>query len=147
MVLVSSYEPYMEGVDQRAKGSIVYTTDTIKVALLSSSHTPDLVNHDFFNDITNEVTGTNYTAGGATLASKAVAKNTSLRRSYWQAANVTWSTATISNVKYALLYKSTGVSSTSPLIALLTFASVVSVSASDLVIVWPTEGIDWTGKP
>ena len=47
-----------------------FDTDTIKVALLTSSYTPDQDAHDYFNDVSSaEVTGTGYTAGGATLAS------------------------------------------------------------------------------
>ena len=48
-----------------------FDTDTIKVALLSSSYTPDQDAHDYFNDVsTYEVSGTGYTTGGNTLASK-----------------------------------------------------------------------------
>lgn len=42
-------------------------SDTIKVALTTSSYTPNFNTHDFFNDVTNEITGTGYSAGGATL--------------------------------------------------------------------------------
>ena len=44
--------------------------DKIKVALCNSSYTPDRDAHDFFDDLTNEVTGTGYTAGGLLLASR-----------------------------------------------------------------------------
>jgi len=50
-------------------GSIVFASDTIKAAITTSAYTPALTD-DFFNDVTNEVVGTGYTAGGATLASK-----------------------------------------------------------------------------
>lgn len=39
---------------------------TVKCFLVTSSYTFD-PDHDFFNDITNEVSGTGYTAGGATV--------------------------------------------------------------------------------
>lgn len=53
-------------------GDIDLANDTIKVMLLTSSYTPDL-DHDFVDDVSaNEVSGTGYTAGGATLASKAI---------------------------------------------------------------------------
>jgi hypothetical protein len=50
--------------------SVDFLSDTIKVALLAASYTPALDTHDFFNDITNEVVGTGYVAGGTTLANK-----------------------------------------------------------------------------
>lgn len=49
-----------------------FLSDTIKIALLTSSYTPNLDTHDFFDDITNEVAnGNGYTTGGATLGTKA----------------------------------------------------------------------------
>jgi len=53
-------------------GSIDLETDTIKVALVTSSYTADQDAHDFFDDVTTEVSGTGSTAGGASLANKAV---------------------------------------------------------------------------
>lgn len=49
---------------------IDWDSDTIKLMLLTSSHTPNLDTHAYKSDLTNEVSGTGYTAGGATLASK-----------------------------------------------------------------------------
>lgn len=51
-------------------GAINWASDTIKAAITTSTYTPDPLTHDFFNDVTNEVVGTGYTAGGATLAGK-----------------------------------------------------------------------------
>lgn len=49
-----------------------FLSDTIKAALLSSSYTPALDTHETYSDLTNEVTGTGYSAGGATLATKTI---------------------------------------------------------------------------
>lgn len=43
---------------------IDFDTDTIKAMLCAAGYTPDLDAHDYKNDVTNEVTGTGYTAGG-----------------------------------------------------------------------------------
>ena len=48
-------------------GSIDLDTNTIKVALVTRPIRPNQDAHDFFDDITNEVSGTGYTAGGASL--------------------------------------------------------------------------------
>jgi hypothetical protein len=45
---------------------IDFNTDVIKVAHSSVTHTPDQDAHDYFDDVTNEVTGTNVVAGGFT---------------------------------------------------------------------------------
>jgi hypothetical protein len=73
-------------------GSINFASDTIKAALVTSSYTPDFTAHDFFDDVTNEVTGTGYTAGGATLASKTVT---------FTAAN-SWGTSRANSTAYAV---------------------------------------------
>lgn len=51
--------------------NIDYLSDTIKVGLVTSAYSPNQATHDFWNDVVaNEISGTGYTAGGATLASK-----------------------------------------------------------------------------
>ena len=50
--------------------AIAWASDTIKVALTTVTYSPAQDTDDFFNDVTNEVTGTGYTAGGATLGTK-----------------------------------------------------------------------------
>jgi hypothetical protein len=47
-----------------ADGNIDLDTDTIKVMLVISAYTPDQDAQDKRDDITNEVSGTSYTAGG-----------------------------------------------------------------------------------
>ena len=120
---------------------IDFDTDTLKVALASSSYTPSASTHNFFDDVTNEVTGTNYTSGGATLASPTVALNSGTVT--FDAADVTWtqSGTGFSNARYAIIYKSTGTSSTSPLIAYVDFGTDVGNTVADLVLVWSASGI------
>lgn len=63
---------YANAIKQAFNKEIDFDTDTVKAALVTSTYTPDYLAHDYFNDVTNEVSGTGYTAGGATLASKTV---------------------------------------------------------------------------
>jgi hypothetical protein len=121
-------------------GSIDLDTDTIKVALVTSSYVPDQDAHDFFDDVTNEVTGTGYTAGGASLANKAVTADNTDNEGVFDADDVTWSTSTIT-ARGAVIYKSTGTASTSPLIAYIDFGADKSSSAGDFKIQWNSEGI------
>src|SRR3989304_5640328 len=48
-----------------------YLSDTMKVMLAASGYTLNL-EHEVFADVTNEVTGTGYTAGGTTIGTKVV---------------------------------------------------------------------------
>ena len=78
-----------------ANGSIDLDTDTINVMLVTSSYSPTIDTHTKRSDITNEVTGTGYTAGGQALASKTVTADNTNDRAAFDAADVTWTTATI----------------------------------------------------
>lgn len=121
-------------------GSIDLDTDTIKVALVTSSYSPNQDSHDFFDDITNEVSGTGYSSGGATLANKTVTQDNTDDEGVFDADDVTWSSSTIT-ARGAVLYKSSGVASTSPLIAYIDFGSDQISAAGNFVIQWSSEGI------
>lgn len=122
-------------------GTIDLDTDTIKVALLNSSHTQDQDTYDYFNDVSaNEVTGTGYTAGGATITTPSVTQNNTDNVGVFDGDDVTWASSTIT-ARYACIYKSTGVASTSPIIAILDFGSDQSSSAGDFTIAWGANGI------
>lgn len=51
---------------------IAFNTDTIKLMLCTSSYAYDLDAHVYQSSVTNEVSGTGYTAGGVTITSAAV---------------------------------------------------------------------------
>lgn len=123
-----------------ADGSIDLDTDTIKVALVTSSYTVDIDVHDFFDDITNEVTGTGYSAGGATLASKVVTVDNTNDRAYFDADDATWATSTIT-ARGAVIYKSTGVSSTSALICYIDFGSNITSTGATFTLAFNANGI------
>ena len=121
-------------------GLINIPTDTIKIALCTSTYTPDQDVHDFFNDVTNEVTGTGYTAGGITLASKTLTYNGGTNTLTFDAADVAWTTSTIT-ARYAVIYKSTGTASTSPLISYIDFGADVVSTAGTFTITFDAAGI------
>jgi hypothetical protein len=118
-----------------------FDTDTIKVALVSSSYTPDQDAHDYFNDVsTYEVSGTGYTAGGNTLASKTATYDSANNVIVLDAADTTWASSTIT-ARYAIVYDSTGTSSTSALIGYVDFGSDQSSTNGNFTITWDSTGI------
>jgi hypothetical protein len=50
--------------------AVDFLSDTIKIALATSSYAPNLDSHEVFSDVTNEIAGTGYSAGGLALGSK-----------------------------------------------------------------------------
>jgi hypothetical protein len=123
-----------------ANKEIDWDSDTIKVALTTSSYTPNQDTHDYFDDITNQVSGAGYTSGGATLASKTVTYTSGTNTQAFDAADVTWTSSTIT-ARYAVIYDSTGVSSTSALIGYVDFGADVTSSGGDFTIQWNASGI------
>lgn len=114
-----------------------FDADTLKVALCTSSYTPNLDTHDFYNDITaTEVAnGSGYTTGGMTLTTKTVSLDTTSDFAYFSADPLTWTTASFTT-RYAVLYKSTGNSATSPLIGYIDFGADQVNSGGDFTINW-----------
>ena len=121
-------------------GGIDLDTDTIKVMLVTSSYTPNQDTHEDRADVTNEVSGTGYTTGGAEITSKTVTADTTDDEGVFDGADVTWSTATIT-ARGAVIYLSTGVAANDLLICYLDFGSDQSSSAADFTIAWNAEGI------
>jgi hypothetical protein len=117
-----------------------WDTDTIKVALTTSSYIPDQDAHDYFNDVTNEVTGTGYTAGGATLGSKTSTYTSGTNVLSLDAADTVWSSSTIT-ARYAVIYVSTGTASTSLLLGYVDFDGNITSTAGNFTITWDAGGI------
>lgn len=123
-----------------ADGSIDLDTDTIKVMLVTSVYTPNIATHVFKSDVTNEVTGTGYTAGGTALTTKVVTQDNTNNLAYFDADDVTWAASTIT-ARGAVLYKDTGVATTSPIICYFDFTTDQISSAGNFVITWNAAGI------
>ena len=128
-------------LDNTTNGRIDWDTDTIKVALVTSSYTPDFDTHNFFDDVTNEVTGsTGYTAGGATMASPSITLDTANDRVDVDFTDTSWTSSTIT-ARGAVIYKSTGTASTSPLFAYLDFSTDQISSNGTFLIQWNASGV------
>lgn len=124
-----------------ANGSIDLDTDTIKVMLTTSAYTPNQDTHAKRSDVTNEVTGTGYTAGGATLANKTVTADNTNNRGVFDADDTSWAAATIT-ARYAVLYKSRGgAASADELIAAIDFGSDQTSTGGTFAITWSSDGI------
>lgn len=121
---------------------IDWNTDTIKCMLVTSSYTPSATTHNYIDDAnTNEVSGTNYTAGGATIGSVSVSESGGTVTV--DGADVTWtqSGAGFSNARYAIIYKDTGTPATSPMFGYIDFTSDKGNVSGDLTVQWNASGI------
>lgn len=117
-----------------------YITDTIKVMLCTSAYTPDQDTHIYKSSITGEVTGTGYTAGGATLSNKTMTYDGATNTITLDASDVVWANSTIT-ARYAVIYDDTGTDSTSTLLGYIDFSEDKISSAGNFTITWDTAGI------
>ena len=119
-----------------------WDTDTIKVALLTSSYTPNQDTHDYYDDVVaNEVSGTGYTTGGATLGSKTVTYDGTNNVIILDAADTTWSSSTIT-ARYAVVYDDSGATNAAKaLIGYVDFGSDQSSTNGNFTITWDSTGI------
>jgi hypothetical protein len=118
-----------------------WDSDTVKVLLCSSSYTPDQDAHQYRSDLTSEVTGTGYTAGGVALTSRTSSYVGASNTLVLDADDATFSNVTLT-ARYGIVYVDTGTSSTSPLLGYVDFGANVTPSAQPLVITWDaTDGV------
>lgn len=121
-------------------GNLDLDTNDIYVMLVTSSYTPNIDTHEFKSSVDNEVSGTGYTAGGAALTSKAVTADTTDDEGVFDAADLTWPTSTIT-ARGAVIYKSTGASTTDILLCYIDFAEDKVSSGGNFTLQWAAEGI------
>lgn len=82
----------LAGSNTAGNAAVDWLSDTIKCMLTTSTYTPNLDTHIYKSSITNEVTGTGYSAGGATIGSAAIT---------FTAAN-SWATTWATNTAYVV---------------------------------------------
>lgn len=113
----------------------------VKVLMVTDSETPDFNADNFRDDVTaNEVSGTGYTAGGATLTSTEITISSGVLT--YDAADVSWASSTISSAMAAVGYFARGGADTADeLIFLSDFVTAASTTNGTFTIQWNASGI------
>jgi hypothetical protein len=118
-----------------------WDADTIQCSLHTATYTPNPDTDDFWNDATNEVTGTAYTTKGVTLGTKTSVYDTATDETRLDAADAVWTTATIASIRYAVVWQDTaGASTTDPLICYFDLGAQ-SVTAANFTVQWDATGV------
>lgn len=132
---------YNAGKKYLLNGAVDCDTDTLKVMLVTSSYTPDQDAHAFRSDVTNEVSGTGYTTGGAALTNKSVTQDNTNNKAYLDADDLVWTTATIT-ARGAVIYKARGGAATADeLLCYIDFTTDKTSTAANFTIQWAATGI------
>lgn len=118
---------YDAGRESFLKGAIDWSTANIKVVLVDSAvYTPNTATDDFLNDIASVIATSGNLAGKTTAAGVADAND------------ITFTAVTGAQSEYLVIYKDTGTSSTSNLIALIDTATNLPVTPNggDITVQW-----------
>jgi len=125
---------YNSAVRANAVGAIDFDTDTFYSMLVTSTYTPDKDTHDFRNDVTNEVTGTGYTAGGHAITPTVAAVDTANDRVVITFASHNWTSSTIT-ARGEVIYKNRGgASSADELVYYNDFGSNITSTAGTFTV-------------
>jgi hypothetical protein len=131
---------YNAGKAAILRGDVAPLVDALKVALVTESYVADKDAHAFFADLSGEVAGSGYTAGGQALASVAVSQDDANDRAVLTADTLVWPVASFT-ARAAVLYKDSGSPAASPLLAYLDFGLNQTVSGEDFYLEWNPDGI------
>lgn len=120
------YDSFFDDVN---RGNIVPSVDTFKEMLVTSTYTPNKGTHTKRSDVTNEVVGTGYTAGGTTVTAT-VSVDTTNHRADVTFSNPSWASSTIT-AHAGVIYKSRGgASSADNLVAYVDFLADIASSGA-----------------
>jgi hypothetical protein len=122
-------------------------TDTIKMMLVTSGYVPNIDTHSKRSDVTNEVVGAGYPAGGFTLAGKTVTQNNTNNTGVFDADDIIAAAITLTDCAGAVLYNSRGgLASADELITYLEFPSPITMTSGTLTIPFDANGVLTLGQ-
>lgn len=119
---------YGKGKEKLLTAAINLFSDTIKVALLSSAYSPNLITDEFHSGISANILGTPQTLGSKTIT-----------LGVFDAADITFAAVTAgSTASRLVIYKDTGLSASSPLLAVIDTITgfPLATNGGDIQVVW-----------
>ncbi len=125
---------YNSAIRDEATGAIDYDTDTFYAMLVTSAYTPDKDVHNRRDDVTNEVTGAGYTAGGQAVSVSVAAVDTANDRVVITFASHNWPTATITARGEVIYKRRGGAASADELVYYNDFGSDITSTAGTFTV-------------
>ena len=113
------------------------TAGRFKCMLVKAAYTPNFDTDSVFTDVSSEVSGTGYTAGGEAMT--AITFAISGGTITWDAGDVTWTGSTITDARAAVIYNTS--EANKPLIAYVDFGGNFSTTSGTFQIVWNASGV------
>lgn len=98
---------YGPGLVAFFRGQVNWETDAIFLSLHTALYVPSQDVHQWYSDVTNEVTGTNYTAGGVQLAGRAITYDPATNRMALDANDASWPSVTFTGARWGVIRNAT----------------------------------------
>lgn len=118
-----------------------YDSDTIKVMLTTSTYVPNQDTHAYKSDVTGEVSGTGYTAGGQALSGKTITYDAANNVIILDAADTSWANSTIT-ARYAVIFDDSGATDAAKvLLGYVDLGSDQSSTNGTFALTWDATGI------
>ena len=112
-----------------------YNSNVMKMMFSSVAYVPDVDLHDYKNDVTNEVTGTNLSAGGITLTTCVMSVVGASNTVKFTHDDISQATVTATGIRVCIIYDSTpGTDATRPIYGSAVLDSDVSPNAGTLTV-------------
>lgn len=112
-----------------------FTGTALKAMLIDGTFAFDKHVHDFRADVTGEVSGAGYTAGGVSMTGVAVQQDTGNSRVEVVADDTSFGTLTVSGIAGLVVYTDTGNAATDRIVGVHTFAAE-SPSGENFTYAW-----------
>lgn len=129
---------YGKALHSLLKADIDFDTATIKVMLVGTTYTAIAAetkrdSHNFRSDVTDEITGTNYSAGGATLSGVTITRDDTNNIYKITATNPQWASASFTAYG-AVFYVSTGNAATDILLSFADLGGAQTVTGATFTL-------------
>lgn len=143
--MAATVKVYGKAIAHLVAADVAWTSDTIKLALVTSAYTPNQGTDEFFVDAnTHEIAGSGgYTSGGFTLSGAALSYDSSSREYRFDADDFSVSVLTPSAAfRYGIVYDATpGSAATDILLAYLNFGADQDPAGLPFAIQWAATGV------
>lgn len=118
-----------------------WDADAATVSLHTSSYTPNQDTDDFWNDATNEISGTGYSTPGFVLTTSAPTYDSASNEMRLDANDASWTTASFTARIAVVWINTAGASSTDPVLTYVDFGGDETVASGTFTIVWDSTGV------
>jgi hypothetical protein len=136
-----TFKPHAGFIETMANKEVDLDSDTFKAMLCTSSYVPNLDTHKYKSSVTNEITGTGYTATGQALTGVTWSYNSTTNVWTFDAVDPSWTSSTLT-ARVVVVYDSSPASdATRPIVGSGVFSEDVSSNAGPLTVQWGSTGL------